>query len=282
MDTANSTRVLLIDADCFRYIFAWHHRERESVEDLCRDIRIRVDELLTLAGTRHYIGIFGSDCEWRIRNYRFKPYKGNRSAEKPDFIQKWGPTIEQYCMEELGFMKMPSWEADDLLARIAMKKVDGADPYSFIICSPDKDLQQIPGWHLTWKDTPEHAEGTLHEVSFEAAQRKFWLQMLTGDSTDNVAGVPGLGDKKAEVIIASAEDLLDMELKVAEAYRKYFGEFYGPMIMDETRKALQMGPDEMDICINLDLGRPVLAYINELPDQTQAKLDDMFSDLPNL
>lgn len=284
MDTANRKRVLLIDADCFKYIFSWHHRDKEDAEDLCKDIRIRVDELLTLAGTRHYIGIFGSDCPWRTENYKYKPYKGNR-GDKPEFVQKWAATIEDYCMNTLGFMKMPDWEADDVLARLMRGNAKGYSAgCEFVLCSPDKDLNQIPGMHLVWKrDFVDKIEGGLTMISEEAASQTFWMQMLTGDGTDNVAGVPGLGEKKALAILKDEHgawlDPLEMELAVAGAYNKYFAEHYGPIIFAETKKALYMGPDEMrEALLIVD----PLSYIRELEDQTEARMEDMFNDLANL
>lgn len=246
MDTTNSKRVLLIDADCWKYIFGHRHRDLDNVQNLSRDIRIRLKELLNLAGTKYYLGFFGSDCAWRIKQYKYKLYKGNR-GEKPDFVQKWGPTIEQYCMETLGFLKIPNWEADDAIAYLAAYSSDfGTSDYQFVTCSPDKDLNQIPGWHLHYnRDIIGQVDGNMTFISIDQATKTFWLQMLTGDSTDNVAGVPGLGEKKAEALLKDKDDGLEMELAVAEAYRKYFEGYYGPKIFQQTYDALRMGPPPM-------------------------------------
>jgi len=43
-------------------------------------------------------------------------------------------------------------------------------------------------------------------ISFEDAQRNFYTQVLTGDTTDGYKGIPGIGPKKAEAILGSRPD----------------------------------------------------------------------------
>jgi hypothetical protein len=62
----------------------------------------------------------------------------------------------------------------------------------------------IPGWHYNWHT--DHA----YEVSDEQAWRNFYFQLLIGDSTDNISGVPGVGKKnKLAVAIRDGEEPFD-------------------------------------------------------------------------
>ena len=79
---------------------------------------------------------------------------------------------------------MPTLEADDALGIYATKEP------GHIICSPDKDMRQIPGqlYDLT--------DGVV-TVEPEEGRRWHLIQTLAGDQTDGYAGVPGIGIKRA-------------------------------------------------------------------------------------
>jgi DNA polymerase-1 len=79
---------------------------------------------------------------------------------------------------------MPTLEADDALGIYATKEP------GHILCSPDKDMRQIPGqlYDLT--------DGVV-TVEPEEGRRWHLIQTLAGDQTDGYAGVPGIGIKRA-------------------------------------------------------------------------------------
>ncbi len=64
-----------------------------------------------------------------------------------------------------------------------------------IIATIDKDLNQVPGRHYDWN------KGIRYTVSRELGLWYFLRQMLLGDATDNIPGVPGLGEKKADALL---------------------------------------------------------------------------------
>jgi len=84
-----------------------------------------------------------------------------------------------------------------------------------VIATVDKDLNNTPGWHFNWN------KGELYWVSEEEATYNFYRQLLTGDRTDNIQGIPGIGPKKAEKILAECDSELSMYLAVWEAYGEY-------------------------------------------------------------
>lgn len=85
-------------------------------------------------------------------------------------------------------------EADDLLI-IRAEEIKGAGRYTPIICSIDKDLRQYEGWHYNFQ------KGELKYVTGDEAHRNFYSQLLTGDSTDGIIGLKGVGPKTAEKIL---------------------------------------------------------------------------------
>ena len=78
---------------------------------------------------------------------------------------------------------MPWLEADDSLGVYATAYDD------CILCSPDKDLRQIPGRLYDMKE--------LQTITKEEGDKWHYIQSLAGDQTDGYAGVPGYGIKTA-------------------------------------------------------------------------------------
>lgn len=115
-------------------------------------------------------------------------YKGNRrDAPKPVHYD----AIREYLTKYYGAITVNSIEADDALA---MRQTNDS-----VIVSIDKDLLQVAGKHYNWvKD-----ERTL--VLPEVGRRKFWAQVLTGDATDNIPGIYGVGPKTAVRMINEVE-----------------------------------------------------------------------------
>ena len=58
------------------------------------------------------------------------------------------------------------------------------DEASLVLSSPDKDLNNVPGWHYN------PTKRTLKWVTEEESAAFFWHQMLMGDRTDNIPGLP--------------------------------------------------------------------------------------------
>ena len=116
------------------------------------------------------------------RNFRKKiypEYKGHRNRKKPCGYRK--------VISELGkgyeVIRLPELEADDSMGIYAT-----ANPGN-IICSPDKDMKQIPGRLFDMKE--------LTMIDPVEGARWHLIQTLAGDQTDGYSGVPGIGIKRA-------------------------------------------------------------------------------------
>jgi 5'-3' exonuclease len=118
-------------------------------------------------------------------------YKGNRdAAHKP----KHGPAIKEFLQKRYFVDVSVNEEADDVVAyeHYAMW-LD--DPYETVICSVDKDLDMVPGLHYNF------VRDRSYIVTPVEGLRCFYKQLLTGDSTDNIPGLKGIGPKKADAIL---------------------------------------------------------------------------------
>jgi 5'-3' exonuclease len=109
-------------------------------------------------------------------------YKGHRNRKKPCGYKR----VINALQEEYEVIVMPTLEADDALGIYAT-----ANPGN-VICSPDKDMRQIPGRLFDMKETMT--------VKEEDADEWHLIQTLAGDQTDGYAGVPGIGVKRAAAL----------------------------------------------------------------------------------
>ena len=115
-----------------------------------------------------------------FRHIMWPLYKANRKdVARPVHLK----AVEEYMYQVNGAEISDCCEADDRLGINQTEKT--------ILCTIDKDLDMVPGLHYNWR------RKEIYEINNYAGQFNFWKQMLVGDSTDNVKGVTGIGEKKA-------------------------------------------------------------------------------------
>ena len=96
------------------------------------------------------------------------------------------PALKEYLQQQWKFTYIPELEADDLVSVYH-------DPLKTIICSPDKDVLYQNRVH-----NYNYGKGEFVEVDENDALRFLWKQVLMGDSTDGIMGIPKVGPKTAE------------------------------------------------------------------------------------
>ena len=246
----------LIDGDSLFYIIGYNNRE-ESPEDLHSVHLVNtgvdsfVDTILLLTQSEDYCGFIGHPeyKSFRSETYKYNTYKGDR-PEEPEWLTAWKPIIRKRLEEKWGFICSPFLEADDLISM----KVAIIYDQEYIICSPDKDLKQLPGFHYDYKQTiPEDRKVVITTISSAKANYNLWVQIIMGDSSDSVAGVPGLGEVKAKKLLDEANDPIEYAAIALRAYCKYFGPHYGPIIYRENLSAIRL----------MDPGHPNFAGFGE-------------------
>lgn len=182
-------------------------------------------------------------------------YKKNRD---PDHKPHWYQELGEYLIEVHDAVIVNGQEADDAmgihqyvdlygenLGCINWPNCDAAgchddEPHT-IICTTDKDLDMIPGWHYNWdKKSKKYGKYWVDE---EQAIRWFYTQLLMGDSTDNIKGVPGCGKKGAKVLLEDCETESDMFTMCAGAYNGVYPDL-GPEILRENADLLWIRREE--------------------------------------
>lgn len=149
--------------------------------------------------------VFLSDS--KENNFRFQitdTYKANRKAPRPRHYEAIkGHLVSYWCARiALGM------EADDALGIHQDKETSET-----IICSIDKDLKQVPGEHYNFVNE------TRTTVLPDEGRYYFYQQLLTGDVSDNVSGIRGIGPKRACKLLGRPEtEEDDLFRKVSRAY----------------------------------------------------------------
>ena len=128
--------------------------------------------------------LFFSDST-NFRKEILADYKGHRNRKKPCGYRR---VINSFKITHEVII-MPTLEADDAMGIYATKNT------GCTICSPDKDMRQIPG------NLYDLDKFTLIEPSDGA--KWHLIQSLAGDQTDGYAGCPGIGVKRATTIFES-------------------------------------------------------------------------------
>lgn len=153
-----------------------------------------------------------------------KPYKGTRKADKPYHFRN----LTAYILSKYDCKVADGIEADDLMA------ID--QTYNTIICSRDKDLRMVEGYHYSWECGLQPSLGPVCADKVGWLEKKgnkvigygdkfFYYQTLTGDSVDNIGGVRGVGPVKAFDIIEDCEpNSRSLFERVRSVYQDVYGE----------------------------------------------------------
>jgi len=136
------------------------------------------------------------------RRQFYPEYKANRDAAPEDLHPQCDRIEEILAVMDVPTFKIAGQEADDIIATIARLCVD--DDIELRIVSKDKDLYQILTDKVKLWDPSKDVlfdPAALEEKMGFTPEQSIDIQTLTGDSTDNVPGVPGIGPKKAAALI---------------------------------------------------------------------------------
>lgn len=162
-----------------------------------------------------------------FRHVEFEAYKAQRIAPPPDLYPQF-PIVKQVLDAfEIKYFEKAGYEADDLLATLAMGLLGKVD--QVIILSGDRDVLQLvdgkvkvqmPGWNLA--TTTLFGSVEVKEKFGLEPHQMIDYKSLTGDPSDNVPGVSGIGPKTASSLLQkyhTLENLYDHLDEISETTR---------------------------------------------------------------
>lgn len=178
-----------------------------------------VETLRSRSGSEHVVvhsTVPGSNKGERYLVATVKPYQAQR---KPGRKPKNHGYLQDFLLGYAGdVFRSKLWstrEADDGMAACAHHAIGAAPGYA-VIATKDKDLRMVPGLHIDW-DTqsltrvPPGCYDVVGENGKQYGLKWFWLQMLMGDTADNIPGLERgvvngkltqIGEKRAEAMLA--------------------------------------------------------------------------------
>lgn len=127
--------------------------------------------------------------------------------------------VREYLIKHCGAEETHGYEADDYLSM----------NNSTIMSHIDKDINMVAGKHYNWVTGERYIvpEGLGH-LTYEKSKARgyglifFYTQLLTGDATDNIAGIPGIGDKKAYDLLKDCkEEQQAFDIVMDKYYNQY-------------------------------------------------------------
>ena len=215
-----------------------------------RAVQNKIDSIIDAVKADKYTIYLSSQEEptWRYEYATIKPYKGTREGkEKP----KYWKEIRRDLQIHYPFIMCKGIEADDGMSikqyedyyrtlYVCEQQALGGHGFdekmcATVICSRDKDLLMVPGWHYGWasgkqKEKPLWFQEEIHGL------RCFYTQLCVGDTVDNILCLHGVGAKSAMVYkLGRLSTELDMYHLVLEQYQKRFGSYADKFLLENAR-----------------------------------------------
>ena len=210
----------------------------------------------------------GRDVE---RTAAFPAYKANRSEPPEEFRPQVELIKEVLATLNITTVEVEGVEADDVLATLASRAVDaGAHAY---IVTGDRDAMQLVDRDLTvlytLRGITELAEMTPEAVEERYGvppQRYVELAALRGDTSDNLPGVPGVGDKTAAKLLTTFGDLDAVYERLDEVAGKKV-----PAMLAEHRDQVELNRRVMTLRRDVEVELDPLAVEPPHPDATAVR-----------
>lgn len=240
----------LLDGDIFLYEIAscaqYTDEEGELIVrsfEYAEELLVnRIEEICEAVGaTEPPVVFFTGKGNFRYEKAKKKPYKGNRK----DVVKPWHfENIRCYLEAHYQCITAEDCEADDELAM-----AQGEDT---VICTRDKDLRMVPGWHYGWECgfQPEFHLQWVDELgelrpTYKGEEEKFkdlkgtglrwfYAQLLIGDSTDNIPGCPKIGPKKAYEALKECETEWELFKACHVLYFKTYEENWKEELLEQA------------------------------------------------
>lgn len=211
----------------------------------------KLQRIYELSGCRSCELHFSGGRE-NFRYMLFSDYKANRTGMKvPDGLYE----LKLKLCEKYNGVIHTKWEADDYVV-FAMEQA----PENYVLCAVDKDvINSVVGTHFNYYESGAFNKD-MHYVTTEEGTAKLWpyIQCMTGDTSDGIAGVKGIGPKTALKFVNENMTHVELWEGVLSAYKS--------KDMDESQALLNMRLVNMHQLVNLgtEVGIKLWEPTNEL------------------
>ncbi|MGQ9919335.1 MAG: DNA polymerase I [Bryobacteraceae bacterium] len=227
-------RLFLVDA--FNLIFRAYHARQRSGAPPMRTSRGSSTEAIYIFhnmirrlqrqyAPEYLAAVFESEGP-TFRDKEFAEYKANRAETPPELIEQI-PAIERMLRAmRVPVLKAEGYEADDVIGTVARRmEAEGVEVW---MISSDKDLLQLVGGGIRMMDPMKndtvYDAAKVEEFKGVPPARIVDLLALVGDSSDNIPGAPGIGEKGAVQLLREYGSLEQLLERASEVGRKSYRE----------------------------------------------------------
>lgn len=236
-------KTIIIDGDFIPYTASGIYQYNNISEwDALQIVDTIIDTITSNSTCKRYL-IVVSSPKPDFRKKEYPHYKQNReNQEKPTlFLQ-----AKDYFFSKYNPLIVENVEADDVCCSFHTQYDDT------ILCSPDKDLLQCPGYHYNIKTKEIIYIDDIGELKliqkakkkklYSSGQYKIWHQMISGDSVDNIKGLPRYGDVKSYNLLSKCKNPEQMRRVVVDEYYSVYQDEYRARF-EETYCLVKMRDD---------------------------------------
>jgi len=160
-----------------------------------------------------------------FRHEAFEEYKANRPPAPDDLVSQIAPAKALLTARGLPVFELAGYEADDLIGTLADRA--RALGWEVVIATADKDLFQLvrEGVSILYTKDDSLLDARGVEEKFGVPPHRVAdVLALWGDATDNIPGVPGIGEKGAKELVRQYGDLESVLAHAGEVTRKAYRE----------------------------------------------------------
>lgn len=204
-----------------------------------------------------YLTIALDSGKKNFRHSLYSEYKANRVTPPEDLIPQF--TILREAVEAFNFSyeEIEGYEADDIIATLAAKYANHED-FKVVVVSSDKDLFQLLNYNILIFDPIKNIyvdEKQVIEKFGVNSNKLLDLFSLTGDASDNIPGVPGIGPKTAAKLL----DEFDSLDNIIENINNIEQTRVRNILTEHKEKAL-ISRELLSLCKKVDLQHDIVKY----------------------
>jgi DNA polymerase-1 len=208
------------------------------------------------------------------RKELYAEYKAQRTT-RPDLLKEQWPALEP-LVEAFGYknLRVDGFEADDVIASIVERARRQEPPIPVMVVTGDRDAYQLVDDGTVRIMTTSRGITDTRVYDREGVIERYGIPPelvpdfigLKGDTSDNIPGVPGIGDKTAAELLqrfGSLEEVLSHVDEISGAKRKQNLITHA----DDARVSKELATAKRDIPVELDLA----GYVSAAPDRSKLR-----------
>jgi DNA polymerase-1 len=229
-------------------------------------------KILTDYGPKSTVVVWDAGSSGRKEVY--SEYKAQRSS-RPDLLKEQWPALEP-LVDAFGYrnIKVDGYEADDVIASLAEVAKTQDPPIEVMVVTGDRDAYQLVDEQVRIMTTSRgitdtkvyDRQGVIDRYGIPPELVPDFIG-LKGDTSDNIPGVPGIGDKTAADLLqrfGSLESVLDSIDEISGAKRKENLTNHA----DDARVSKHLATAKRDIPLD---GLEVATFVSQAPDRSRLR-----------